>query len=153
MSGVISAAAGRGLSLRVTPGYGVTASGMQQLWQQGLVNGLGDNRQGGGLDDYSPNMDVRLDYGLDAPRGSGLLTPYTELRFGNTNTYRLDLQWQRNQMFDLKLVTERQETLTTDEHRIYLMGAITFSHPLTGDGDIPPIASPGSFSWWWGATC
>ena len=137
LSGVVNirpSTDGHGLSLRMTPGYGVTASGMQQLWQQGLVNGLDDDRQSGSRYNYSPSLNVHLDYGIDAPRGlgltsnakSGLMTPYTELILGDTNTYRLGLQWQRNQMFNLNLVTERQETLTTDDHRIYLLGKINF---------------------------
>ena len=137
LSGVVNfrpSADGHGLSLRMTPGYGVTASGMQQLWQQGLANGPGADSQGSSRYNYSPSLNIRLDYGIDAPRGlgltsnaeSGLMTPYTEMIFGNTNTYRLGLQWQGSRMLDLKLVTERQETLTTDDHRIYLMGEINF---------------------------
>ena len=127
LSGAISlrpSAAGRGLSFSLTPSYGVTASGVQALWQQGLDDA---EAQGTGSPAYSPTLQIRLDYGMYAPRGAGLLTPYTELRFGDSgSTYRLGLQWQRSQMFDLKLVAERKAGATTDEHRIYLVGEIAF---------------------------
>ncbi len=144
LSGVISlrpSADGSGLSFSLTPGYGVTASSMQQLWQQGLIDDLSANGQGSGNGgansyDYSPTLDVRLDYGMNAPRGPGLLTPYTELSIGDRNTYRLGLQWQRSLLFELKLVTEREESAisggdttgrsTTADHRIYLEGELHF---------------------------
>ena len=144
VSGVISlrpSADGSGLSFSLTPGYGVTASSMQQLWQQGLIDDLSANGQGsGGANsnsyDYSPTLDVRLDYGMNTLRGPGLLTPYTELSFGDRNTYRLGLQWQRSLLFELKLVAEREESgtsggdttgrSTTADHRIYLEGELHF---------------------------
>ena len=122
---------GRGLSFSLKPGYGVATGGVQQLWQQGLIDeGLGASRQGGSADysrDYSPSLEVRLDYGMYAPRGPGLMTPYTELSFGDSgDTYRLGVQWQRSKAFDLKLVTERKESTTTTDHRIYLKGELAF---------------------------
>ena len=144
LSGVISlspSADGSGLSFSLTPGYGVTASSMQQLWQQGLIDDLSANGQGSGNGgansyDYSPTLDVRLDYGMNTLRGPGLITPYTELSFGDRNTYRLGLQWQRSLLFELKLVAEREESAisggdttgrsTTADHRIYLEGELHF---------------------------
>ncbi len=143
LSGVISlrpSADGSGLSFSLTPGYGVTASSMQQLWQQGLIDDLSANGQGGDAGnsyDYSPTLDVRLDYGMNTLRGPGLITPYTEMSFGdNKNTYRLGLQWQRSLLFELKLVAEREESAisggdttgrsTTADHRIYLEGELHF---------------------------
>ena len=122
---------GRGLSFSLKPGYGVATGGVQQLWQQGLIDeGLGASRQGGSADysrDYSPSLEVRLDYGMYAPRGPGLMTPYTELSFGDSgDTYRLGVQWQRSKAFDLKLVTERKESTTAADHRIYLKGELAF---------------------------
>ena len=132
LSGAISlrpSADGRGLSFSLTPSYGVTASGVQALWQQGLDDAEvgGSQTQGTGSRAYSPTLQIRLDYGMYAPRGPGLLTPYTELRFGDSgNTYRLGLQWQRSKWFDLKLVAEREEGQITVDHRIYLEGEIAF---------------------------
>ena len=131
LSGAISfqpSTNGRGLSFSLTPGYGVTNSGVQQLWQQGLDDGLGAGRQGGhdGKSDYRPRLKVRLDYGMHALRGPGLMTPYTELSLGDKRTYRLGLHWQHSKLFDLKLVTERKESTTTADHRIYLEGELAF---------------------------
>ncbi len=109
-----------GLSFSLTPGYGVTTSGVERLWQQGLDDGLGAQ---GGTDgnNYTPNLDLRLDYGMDVSAMPGLVTPYTEFSFGATgDTYRLGLQWQRSKWFDLKLVAERKAGQITADHRIYL---------------------------------
>ena len=128
LSGAISfqpSTNGRGLSFSLTPGYGVPSSGGQQLWQQGLDDGLGGASHGAS-NEYSPRLKVRLDYGMHALRGPGLMTPYTELSLGDKNTYRLGLQWQRSKLFDLKLVTERKEGTTTADHRIYLVGELAF---------------------------
>ena len=114
------AANGRGLSFSLTPGYGVTTSGVERLWQQGLDDGL---EAQGGTDgnNYTPNLDLRLDYGMDVSAMPGLVTPYTEFSFGATSdTYRLGLQWQRSKWFDLKLVAEREAGQITADHRIYL---------------------------------
>ena len=133
LSGAISfqpSTNGRGLSFSLTPGYGVTSSGVQQLWQQGLDDGLGGASHGassGSSKGYSPSLEVRLDYGMHALRGPGLMTPYTELSLGDSgDTYRLGLQWQRSKLFDLKLVTERKEGTTRADHRIYLEGELAF---------------------------
>ena len=128
LSGAISfqpSTNGRGLSFSLTPGYGVTTGGVQQLWQQGLNDGLGGASHGAS-NDYSPRLEVRLDYGMRALRGPGLMTPYTELSLGDKSTYRLGLQWQHSKLFDLKLVTERKEGTTTADHRIYLEGELAF---------------------------
>ena len=127
LSGAISfqpSTNGRGLSFSLTPGYGVTTGGVQQLWQQGLDDGLGGASHGAS-NEYSPSLKVRLDYGMHALRGPGLMTPYTELSLGDSgDTYRLGLQWQRSKLFELKLVAERKEGTTAIDHRIYLVGEI-----------------------------
>ena len=128
LSGAISfqpSTNGRGLSFSLTPGYGVTTGGVQQLWQQGLDDGLGGASHGAS-NDYSPRLEVRLDYGMHALRGPGLMTPYTELSLGDKRTYRLGMQWQRSKLFELKLVAERKEGTTTADHRIYLVGELAF---------------------------
>ncbi len=128
LSGLIKlnpAANGRGLSFSLAPGYGATASGVERLWRQELDEGLG--AQGGNDgNNYSPNLDLRLDYGMDVPGRPGLMTPYTEFSLGDRNTYRLGLQWRHSKWFDLKLVTKREEGGTTAEHRIHLEGEMAF---------------------------
>ncbi len=129
LSGLITynpAANGRGLSFSLTPSYGATTSGVERLWQQGLDDGL--EAQGGNDGyNYTPNLNLRLDYGMDVSAMPGLVTPYTEFSFGATgDTYRLGLQWQRSKWFDLKLVAERKAGQITADHRIYLEGEIVF---------------------------
>ena len=129
LSGLITynpAANGRGLSFSLTPGYGVTASGVERLWQQGLDDSL--EAQGGNDGyNYTPNLNLRLDYGMDVSAMPGLVTPYTEFSFGATgDTYRLGLQWQRSKWFDLKLVAEREAGQITADHRIYIEGEMAF---------------------------
>ena len=128
LSGAISfqpSTNGRGLSFSLTPGYGVTTGGVQQLWQQGLDDGLGGASHGAS-NEYSPRLKVRLDYGMHALRGPGLMTPYTELSLGDKRTYRLGMQWQHSKLFDLKFVAERKEGTTAIDHRIYLEGELAF---------------------------
>ena len=129
LSGLITynpAANGRGLSFSLTPSYGATTSGVERLWQQGLDDGL--EAQGGNDGyNYTPNLNLRLDYGMDVSAMPGLVTPYTEFIFGATgDTYRLGLQWQRSKWFDLKLVTEREAGQITADHRIYIEGEMAF---------------------------
>ena len=130
LSGLIKfapSADGRGLSFSLTPSYGVTTGGVQQLWQQGLIDEGRAGSSQGSSKGYSPSLDVRLDYGMHAFRGPGLMTPYTELSLGDSgDTYRLGVQWQHSKLFDLKLVTERKEGTTTADHRIYLEGELAF---------------------------
>ena len=129
LSGLITynpAANGRGLSFSLTPSYGATASGVERLWQQGLDDSL--EAQGGNDGyNYTPNLNLRLDYGMDVSGMHGLVTPYTEFSFGATgDTYRLGLQWQRSKWFDLKLVAEREAGQITADHRIYIEGELVF---------------------------
>ena len=95
-----------------------------------LVGGKGDSLEAqGGTDgyNYTPNLDLRLDYGMDVSAMPGLMTPYTEFSFGATgDTYRLGLQWQRSKWFDLKLVAERAAGQITADHRIYIEGELVF---------------------------
>ena len=63
---------GRGLSLRLASGWGLTDSGTDTLWQQQTASGL---TQGAG---QTPQGRIRAEwaYGLDVPWTHGLLTPY-----------------------------------------------------------------------------
>ncbi|MDE2720439.1 cache domain-containing protein [Candidatus Palauibacter polyketidifaciens] len=68
--------AGRGLSLRASPSWGSTASGLAQLWAQGAT-GLTPNGYGYGLG--SRRLDAEIGYGVDALAGRGTFTPYARL--------------------------------------------------------------------------
>ena len=119
---------GRGLSFSMSPVYGSADSGIQALWNDGL-----DDDQNRTARDNNMRMETRLGYGLSAPGGHGLLTPYAELTSGaSTRRYRLGMNWEAGSLFDLNLVGERNESSassagtasTNAEHIILLKGVI-----------------------------
>ena len=134
LSGAMSlqpSADGRGLSFRVTPSYGVAASGVQRAWQEGLIDeGMAGSSHSSSQDsskEYSPSLDIRLDYGMLAPSGPGLMTPYIELKLNDAgNIYRLGIQWRVAKLFDMTLSTERKEGPNIDEHGVLLEANIRF---------------------------
>ena len=66
---------GRGMSLSITPTWGSAAGEAEQLWSARDPNGLAGN------DDFEAKsrLDAELGYGLRAPQGFGLVTPYAGL--------------------------------------------------------------------------
>ena len=68
--------AGRGLSLRASPSWGSTASGLARLWAQGAT-GVTPNGYGYGFG--SRRLDAEIGYGGDALGGRGTFTPYARL--------------------------------------------------------------------------
>ncbi len=113
---------GRGLSFNLSPGYGKTVSGTQRLWQQGVHDKIDGDR------DYGARMDLRLGYGLPAFGGRGLLTPYSELTFGDSaRNYRLGMEWELGALFELDLTGERHESSDgAADHAIMLKGEVRF---------------------------
>ncbi len=114
---------GRGLSFSLSPGYGITdSSSTQELWREGLRNEISDDP------DYGARLDTRLGYGLTAPGGQGLLTPYSEMTFGDSSrSYRLGMRWELDSLFDLNLTGERSESdSNATDHAIMLKGDIQF---------------------------
>ena len=125
---------GRGLSFSMSPVYGNINSSTQALWDDGLRD-----ETNGTARDNSMRMESRLGYGLSAPGGHGLLTPYAEMTSGDsTRRYRLGMSWELGSLFDLNLVGERSESRasgasnasnastgsTNAEHLILLKGVI-----------------------------
>ena len=110
---------GRGLSLRLASGWGLTDSGTDTLWQQqtasGLTRGAGQASRG--------RVKVEWAYGLDVPRTRGLLTPYgsVEMAAGGGRTLALGWRFELGQSLSLSLAGERRETLhVTPEHALML---------------------------------
>ena len=108
----------RGLSLRLSPGYGNSHSGLQKIWQQDVIE-PDENAK-----DASMRVDIRIGYGLPSLAGQELFTPYSEMTFNDTNTYRLGVQWDASSVLGLNLADERSGTPV--EHRILLKGEIRF---------------------------
>ena len=130
VSGTVRVAAGpdgQGASFSVSPGYGNSGSGIQELWRQGLADD--DATTTDSTDDYAMKLDARVGYGFGFTLNEhhGILTPYSELTYGTTDSYRMGLNWAANTRFDLTLLGERREN-TTDpaEHAVLLKGEVRF---------------------------
>ena len=90
----------------MSPVYGSADSGIQALWNDGLRDDADGTARDRGM-----RMESRLGYGLSAPGGHGLLTPYAEMTSGDsTRRYRLGMNWEAGSLFDLNLVGERSES-------------------------------------------
>ena len=92
---------GQGLSLSLSPGYG--EDGGQPLWDNGLPE---DSLT---KPDYGMRLNTRIGYGISAPHGwDGMLTPYSEMTLGTTNSYRFGIGWETNH-YGLDLVGEHRQ--------------------------------------------
>ena len=111
-----SGANDQGLTFSLSPSYGATGNSANQVWEQELADG--NNRN----DNNSARLNVNMGYGLFT--GGGLLTPYSELRMGDSNRYRLGLRWKPNSPFNLHLYGERKTG--NDSDRILLESHIRF---------------------------
>ncbi|MDD9856923.1 MAG: hypothetical protein OXU96_02560, partial [Gammaproteobacteria bacterium] len=116
---------GQGLSLSLSPAYGNTAGGSQAIWDGGLFsNGAGDDA----APELRARMDVKAGYGVKAFAGTGLLTPYSGVSFGDgQRSYRLGVEWNSGERLRLKLSGERLETDdTATTHGILFKGEMWF---------------------------
>ena len=79
---------GRGLSLALAPAWGAARSGIHRLWSRQTTQGLAPQKTRGG---QVGRLATDVGYGMPAPFGTGLLTPYagTVLAEGRTRTYRV----------------------------------------------------------------
>ena len=111
-----SGANDQGLTFSLSPSYGATGNSANQAWEQELADG---NKSNG---DYQARLNVNMGYGLFT--SGGLLTPYSELRMGDSNHYRLGLRWKPNSPFNLHLYGERKTSNASD--RILLESQIRF---------------------------
>ena len=79
--------AGQGLALTLAPTWGAASSGVDGLWSRQTTAGLAQNTQ------HRPagRLNAEVGYGLAAPFGTGLLTPYAGavLSDGEDRTYRV----------------------------------------------------------------
>ena len=106
----------QGLTFSLSPSYGATNNSANRAWERKLSDG--NNRNDG----YRVQLDVNMGYGLFT--SGGLLTPYSELRMGDSNRYRLGLRWKPNSPFSLHLYGERNAS--SDSDRILLETNIRF---------------------------
>ena len=99
--------AGRGLSLTVAPTWGNAASEAEQLWSAGNAEGLVRD------DDFKAEsrLNTELGYGVGAPHGLGVITPYTALTLsdGNSRIWRAGARWKVSDTTSLSLEGTREE--------------------------------------------
>ena len=88
-------AMGQGLSLTLAPAWGATASGVDGLWSRQTTAGLAPQ---GNRAAPVGRLNAEIGYGVAAPFGTGLLTPYagTVLSDGAARTYRVGTRVQLN---------------------------------------------------------
>ena len=128
ISGTVRVAAGadgQGLSFSMSPGYGNSGSGVQELWRKGLT----DDDRTDTTDDYAMRLDGRVGYGFGFALNDrhGILTPYSEMTRGTTDSYRMGLNWKTGTRFDLTLLGERSEPATDPVgHAVLLKGEVRF---------------------------
>ena len=79
---------GQGLSLTLAPAWGATASGVDGLWSRQTTAGLAPQ---GNRAAPVGRLNAEIGYGVAAPFGTGLLTPYagTVLSDGADRSYRV----------------------------------------------------------------
>ena len=90
---VAPGAMGQGLSLTLAPAWGATASGVDGLWSRQTTAGLAPQ---GNRAAQVGRLNAEIGYGVAAPFGTGLLTPYagTVLSDGADRTYRVGTRLQ-----------------------------------------------------------
>ncbi len=95
---------GHGLSLTLSPTWGVAASGVDALWSQQTATGLGAGARQAG------RVNAEMGYGF-AAFDAGLLTPYagTILADGADRTYQVGTRWASVTGLTLNLEGTRQE--------------------------------------------
>ena len=100
-------ASGRGLSLSIAPQWGTTGYGAERLWSFHHPAG------GGGRWSFESEtrLAAELGYGLRAPAGRGVLTPYMGAAWidGGVQSYRLGARWHVTPRAALGLEGTRRE--------------------------------------------
>ena len=112
---------GQGLSFQVSPGYGDNSARIQQLWREGLSADETDRS-----DEYSAHLDASLGYGLSLRASDGVITPYSEMSLGTTDTYRMGLRWRTMSSFDWNLLGEQRDAGGDAENALWLKGQMRF---------------------------
>ena len=98
---------GRGISLRVTPTLGAGPSGVERLWSAPDSSALARGTR------FEPGrrLDAEVGYGLAAPRGFGVATPYAGLSLAGDRerAWRAGARWKLAPDFTLGLEGSRRE--------------------------------------------
>ena len=121
---------GRGLSLSLAPSWGETANGTDRLWS---ADGGGDLAPGGAARLWSADgggelasgeasgasrrLDAEVGYGLGAPGGRGVVTPWVGLELAEERSWRAGARWQLSPDIVLSLDGMRREPADDDASR------------------------------------
>ena len=116
--------AGLGPTLSVNTAWGEAASGVEQLWSQG-AGGAGVAGDAGAAP--AGRLAAELGYGIAAPGGQGLVTPYAGVMLadGGAHAYRLGGRLSLGQSFSLDLEAARRERAgAAPEHGLKLNASL-----------------------------
>ena len=117
-------APGRGLALRVEPSWGVAGSGAGRLWALPDAASLAPAAA-----QQSPGarLAAELSYGLDAPGGRGVVTPYAgvTLAADGARTWRLGTRVRVDSALDLSLEAARRDlAAATAQHTLAIAASL-----------------------------
>ena len=114
---------GRGLTLSLTPSYGVDPGGSERLWMMPDAHALAANEDA----DPTSRLDTEVGYGLGGPAGLGVVTPYAALGLAgdNARTWRTGARWQLAPDVTLGLEGTRSESAADPtEYGAMLRGSV-----------------------------
>ena len=117
-------ASGRGLSLTLSPSYGNAPSGTERLWSAANADGLAPDTR------FEPGsrLEAELGYGLGAPGGLGVVTPWAGLGLSGEGerSLRAGARWKLGPDVSLGLEATRREAANDDapEHALMLRGSV-----------------------------
>ena len=112
-----------GARVQVTTGYGVAASGVQQLWTQALP------AAGPGARPATPRVAAEVGYGLAWPGGNSVVLPYSGVTWTGQGArqYRLGGRWQWTGQGTVSLEGAQQEQVGGGrDYRVLLEGQWQF---------------------------
>ena len=116
---------GRGLSLAITPTWGSAASEAEQLWSTRSAEDLAEDTF-----EAERRLEATLGYGLGAPEGFGIVTPYAALSLANgtERTLRAGVRWNAPQSATIALEATREDegADSAPTHAVMLRAAIGF---------------------------
>ena len=106
---------GQGLALVVQPAWGQTGSGVNQLWENGVAAGASPDSQA--------RLNTEIGYGLGAPHGLGVVTPYAGLGLAGEGAqwWRMGARWRVSAHGSVSLEGSRYEAANDDGSRHGLM--------------------------------
>ena len=111
---------GQGLALSVQPAWGQTASGVNQLWENGVTAGVSPDNQA--------RLNAEVGYGLDVAPGMGVVTPYAGLGLAGEGAqwWRMGARWQLAPAASVSVEGSLYEAANDDEpgHGLILRGAL-----------------------------